>query len=92
MNYFDRINLSVAGPQLQYDFGPNAVQLGWLFSAFFWIQPVLPAPPPGQLHSAQAPKMTIFSSRLMRSINTSRRSRQPAPRVNQTLVFGNTTA
>jgi MFS family permease len=36
VNYFDRINLSVAGPQLQQAFGLDASQLGWLFSAFFW--------------------------------------------------------
>jgi len=36
INYFDRINLSVAGPALQHDFGLSATQLGWLFSAFFW--------------------------------------------------------
>ena len=36
VNYFDRINLSVAGPQLQQAFSLDASQLGWLFSAFFW--------------------------------------------------------
>jgi sugar phosphate permease len=36
INYFDRINLSVAGPALQQAFGLSATQLGWLFSAFFW--------------------------------------------------------
>lgn len=36
INYFDRINLSVAGPALQHDFGLTPSQLGWLFSAFFW--------------------------------------------------------
>jgi MFS transporter, ACS family, D-galactonate transporter len=36
VNYFDRINLSVAGPQLQQAFGLDATELGWLFSIFFW--------------------------------------------------------
>ncbi len=36
VNYFDRINLSVAGPSLQHAFGLTPAQLGWLFSAFFW--------------------------------------------------------
>jgi ACS family D-galactonate transporter-like MFS transporter len=36
VNYFDRITLSVAGPQLQREFGLNAGQLGLVFSVFFW--------------------------------------------------------
>lgn len=36
VNYFDRINLSVAGPSLAHAFRLTPVQLGWLFSAFFW--------------------------------------------------------
>src|ERR1700689_1184207 len=36
INYFDRINLSVAGPALQNAFGLTPAELGWLFSAFFW--------------------------------------------------------
>lgn len=44
INYFDRINLSVAGPQLQQAFGIDAAQLGWLFSAFFWSYAVMQIP------------------------------------------------
>src|ERR1051326_1962415 len=44
VNYFDRINLSVAGPQLQESFGLDPVQLGWLFSAFFWSYALLQIP------------------------------------------------
>jgi ACS family D-galactonate transporter-like MFS transporter len=44
VNYFDRINLSVAGPQLQQAFGLDAAQLGWLFSAFFWSYAVMQIP------------------------------------------------
>ena len=36
INYFDRISLSVAGPQLQETLGLSAQELGLLFSAFFW--------------------------------------------------------
>lgn len=36
VNYFDRINLSIAGPSLQHAFALTPAQLGWLFSAFFW--------------------------------------------------------
>jgi ACS family D-galactonate transporter-like MFS transporter len=44
VNYFDRINLSVAGPQLQQEFGLSAEQLGWLFSALFWSYAVMQIP------------------------------------------------
>ena len=44
VNYFDRINLSVAGPQLQQAFGLDAAQLGWLFSAFFWSYALMQIP------------------------------------------------
>ncbi len=36
INYFDRISLSVAGPQLQQTLGLTSTELGWLFSGFFW--------------------------------------------------------
>ncbi len=36
VNYIDRISLSVAGPQLQRDFGLSPEEMGFLFSAFFW--------------------------------------------------------
>jgi sugar phosphate permease len=36
INYFDRISLSVAGPQLQQTLGLSSTDLGLLFSAFFW--------------------------------------------------------
>ena len=44
VNYFDRINLSIAGPQLQQALGLDATQLGWLFSAFFWSYAVVQIP------------------------------------------------
>src|SRR3954447_11905221 len=44
VNYIDRINLSVAAPQIQAEFGLTSVQLGWLFSGFFWLYAVLQIP------------------------------------------------
>jgi sugar phosphate permease len=44
INYFDRINLSVAAPQLQQEFGLTDGELGWLFSGFFWSYALLQIP------------------------------------------------
>jgi ACS family D-galactonate transporter-like MFS transporter len=44
INYFDRINLSVAGPQLQQKFALSNHQMGWLFSSFFWSYALLQIP------------------------------------------------
>lgn len=44
INYFDRISLSVAGPQLQRAFHLTPVDLGLLFSAFFWSYALLQIP------------------------------------------------
>jgi MFS transporter, ACS family, D-galactonate transporter len=44
INYFDRISLSVAAPQLQLEFGLSEDQLGWLFSGFFWPYALLQIP------------------------------------------------
>jgi ACS family D-galactonate transporter-like MFS transporter len=44
VNYFDRINLSVGGPQLQQDFGLTDSELGWLFSGLFWPYAVMQIP------------------------------------------------
>jgi ACS family D-galactonate transporter-like MFS transporter len=44
INYFDRINLSVAAPQLKQEFGLTDGDLGWLFSGFFWSYALLQIP------------------------------------------------
>jgi ACS family D-galactonate transporter-like MFS transporter len=44
INYFDRISLSVAGPQLESAFHLTPVDLGVLFSAFFWSYALLQIP------------------------------------------------
>ncbi|BBF84661.1 D-galactonate transporter [Aquitalea magnusonii] len=44
VNYFDRISLSVAAPQLQQEFHLSSSDLGLLFSAFFWTYALLQIP------------------------------------------------
>jgi MFS family permease len=44
INYFDRISLSVAGPQLERSFHLTPIDLGLLFSAFFWSYALLQIP------------------------------------------------
>jgi MFS family permease len=44
VNYLDRINLSVAAPQIEHEFGLDAQQVGLLFSIFFWSYAVLQIP------------------------------------------------
>jgi hypothetical protein len=44
VNYFDRFGLSVAGPQLQQEFGLDPAQLGLIFSVFFRSYAVLQIP------------------------------------------------
>jgi MFS transporter, ACS family, D-galactonate transporter len=44
INYFDRISVSVAGPQLEHAFSLTPVQTGLLFSAFFWSYALLQIP------------------------------------------------
>ena len=44
INYFDRVNISVAAPQLQQEFGLTPADLGLLFSAFFWSYAMLQIP------------------------------------------------
>ena len=44
INYFDRISLSVASPQLQAQFHLTPIQQGWLLSGFFWSYALLQIP------------------------------------------------
>lgn len=44
INYFDRINLSVAAPQLKAAFDLSPAEMGLLFSAFFWPYALLQVP------------------------------------------------
>src|ERR1700732_3912363 len=44
VNYFDRVSLSVAPPQLEREFALTADHLGWLLSGFFWSYALLQIP------------------------------------------------
>jgi MFS transporter, ACS family, D-galactonate transporter len=44
INYFDRVNLSVAGPQLSAEFHLDPTDLGLLFSGYAWTYSVLQIP------------------------------------------------
>jgi ACS family D-galactonate transporter-like MFS transporter len=44
INYFDRVSLSVAAPQLEREFALTADHLGWLLSGFFWSYALLQIP------------------------------------------------
>jgi ACS family D-galactonate transporter-like MFS transporter len=44
INYFDRLNLSVAAPQLRIELHLDPLTLGFLFSAFNWSYAVLQIP------------------------------------------------
>lgn len=44
VNYFDRISVSAAAPQLEHTFSLTPVQTGVLFSAFFWSYALLQIP------------------------------------------------
>lgn len=44
INYFDRINLSVAAPQMKEAFNLSPADMGLLFSAFFWPYALLQIP------------------------------------------------
>jgi MFS transporter, ACS family, D-galactonate transporter len=44
VNYFDRITLSVAAPDLQREFGLDPAQMGLIFSVFFWSYALLQIP------------------------------------------------
>jgi hypothetical protein len=70
-NYFDRINLSVGGPQLQQDFGLTDSELGWLFSGLFW--PRLPLGlNGGQTAAALLPGFPAFVRMTSSSVNSLR--------------------
>jgi len=44
INYFDRVNLTVAGPSLRKEFGIDDVGFGYLLSAFAWTYALLQIP------------------------------------------------
>ena len=44
VNYFDRVNLTVAGPSLRTEFGINDIGFGYLLSAFGWTYAIAQIP------------------------------------------------
>ncbi len=44
VNYFDRVNLTVAGPSLRSEFGIDDIGFGYLLSAFAWTYAALQIP------------------------------------------------
>ena len=44
VNYFDRVNISVAGSGLQHDFGLSTTELGVVFSSFAWSYGLMQIP------------------------------------------------
>jgi MFS transporter, ACS family, D-galactonate transporter len=44
VNYFDRVNLTVAGPSLRQEFGIDDIGFGYLLSAFGWTYAALQIP------------------------------------------------
>jgi MFS transporter, ACS family, D-galactonate transporter len=44
INYFDRVNITVAGPSLRQEFGIDDIQFGYLLSAFGWTYAALQIP------------------------------------------------
>src|SRR5689334_12512900 len=44
VNYFDRVNISVAGSALSHEFHLSGVQLGFIFSAYLWTYTLLQIP------------------------------------------------
>ncbi len=44
INYFDRVNLTVAGPSLRKEFGIGDVEFGYLLSGFAWTYAILQIP------------------------------------------------
>jgi ACS family glucarate transporter-like MFS transporter len=58
MSYLDRVNLSIAGPTVQKEFGLTDVQLGYVFSAFVWSYALFQAPS-GRIADRFGPRLVL---------------------------------
>jgi ACS family glucarate transporter-like MFS transporter len=69
INYADRATISIAGPEIKKALGLDAVQMGFVFSAFAWSY-VLAQLPGGWLLDRFGSKITYFFSILLWSLFT----------------------
>jgi len=69
INYADRATISIAGPEIKKELGLNAVQMGFVFSAFAWSY-VLAQLPGGWLLDRFGSKITYFFSIFLWSLFT----------------------
>jgi len=69
INYADRATISIAGPEIRKELGLDAVQMGFVFSAFAWSY-VLAQLPGGWLLDRFGTKITYFFSIFLWSLFT----------------------
>jgi ACS family glucarate transporter-like MFS transporter len=68
--YLDRVNISIAGPILQKEFGLSNTQLGWVFSAFV-VGYALFQVPGGRLADRYGPRRTLLFATIWWAVFTS---------------------
>lgn len=68
--YLDRVNISIAGPILQKEFGLSNTQLGWVFSSFV-IGYALFQVPGGRLVDRYGPRRTLLFATIWWAVFTS---------------------
>ena len=61
INYADRATISIAGPQITKDLGMNAVDMGYIFSAFGWAYVISQIPGGWLLDKFGSKKVYAFS-------------------------------
>src|SRR5215467_2042108 len=69
MSYLDRVNLSIAGPAVQKQFGLSDVQLGYVFSAL-WCGYALFQVPGGRLADRIGPRRVLALGMLWAGVFT----------------------
>jgi ACS family glucarate transporter-like MFS transporter len=69
VNYADRATIAIAGPVISKDLGLDAVQMGWVFSAFGWAY-VIAQLPGGWLLDRYGSKMVYAGSLALWSLFT----------------------
>ena len=77
MSYLDRVNLSIAGPTVQKEFGLSDVQLGYVFTAFFCSYALFQAPG-GRLADRFGPRRVLALGILWSSLVTTLTGAVPA--------------